>query len=124
MIESGIELREIRTFLVLAEELHFGRAADRLLVSPSRVSQTIRTLEARVGGRLFDRTSRSVGLTSVGERVRATVTETPYLQLEQALRASQVGVADSGASSLWIWRRSECYAVAAFLDDGRRRHAV
>jgi hypothetical protein len=49
MIESDVELREIRTFLVLAEELHFGRTAERLLVTPSRVSQTIRTLEARVG---------------------------------------------------------------------------
>jgi hypothetical protein len=42
-----LELREIRTFLTLAEELHFGRTAERLIITPSRVSQTIRTLEAR-----------------------------------------------------------------------------
>jgi DNA-binding transcriptional LysR family regulator len=75
MIESGVELREIRTFLVLAEELHFGRTAERLRVTPSRVSQTIRTLERRVGGRLFDRTSRSVRLTPVGEQFCAAVAQ-------------------------------------------------
>ena len=49
-----LELREIRMFLTLAEELHFGRTAERLGITPSRVSQTIRTLEARLGGRLFE----------------------------------------------------------------------
>jgi DNA-binding transcriptional LysR family regulator len=88
MIGGDVELREIRTFLVLAEELHFGRSAERLLVTPSRVSQTIRTLERRVGGRLFHRTSRTVWLTPAGEQLRAAVTQ-PYLQLQQAIRASQ-----------------------------------
>jgi DNA-binding transcriptional LysR family regulator len=64
---ATVELREIRVFLMVAEELHFGRAADRLGVTPSRVSQTIRTVETRVGGRLFDRTSRRVRLTPLGE---------------------------------------------------------
>jgi DNA-binding transcriptional LysR family regulator len=66
---AGLELREIRTFLTLAEELHYGRTADRLGVTPSRVSQTIRLLEVRVGGKLFDRTSRRVRLTPLGERL-------------------------------------------------------
>jgi DNA-binding transcriptional LysR family regulator len=67
---SSIDLREVEAFLVLAEELHFGRAAERLFMSPSRMSQTIRALETRVGGRLFDRTSRQVRLTPVGEKLR------------------------------------------------------
>jgi DNA-binding transcriptional LysR family regulator len=92
MIDSGVELREIRTFLVLAAELHFGRTAERLLVTPSRVSQTIRTLEARVGGRLFERTSRSVRLTPIGEQLRATATQ-PYLELQQAVRSTRDAVA-------------------------------
>lgn len=66
---SAIETREIRTFLVLAEELHFRRAADRLGVTPSRVSQTIRLLEIRVGGPLFERTSRRTRLTALGEQL-------------------------------------------------------
>jgi DNA-binding transcriptional LysR family regulator len=65
---STVELREIRVFLTVADELHFGRAAERLALTPSRVSQTIRTLEARVGGRLFDRTSRRVRLTPLGDQ--------------------------------------------------------
>jgi DNA-binding transcriptional LysR family regulator len=68
---SDVELRELRVFLVLAEELHFGRTAGRLEITPSYVSQTIRTLEARLGGRLFERTSRRVRLTPLGERLRA-----------------------------------------------------
>jgi DNA-binding transcriptional LysR family regulator len=66
---SAIETREIRTFLVLAEELHFRRAADRLGVTPSRVSQTIRLLETRIGGLLFERTNRRTRLTALGEQL-------------------------------------------------------
>jgi DNA-binding transcriptional LysR family regulator len=66
---SNVELREIRTFLVLSEELHFGRAAERLELTPSRISQIMRTLETRIGGRLFDRTSRRVALTPLGEQL-------------------------------------------------------
>jgi DNA-binding transcriptional LysR family regulator len=65
-----VELREMRVFLTLAEELHYGRTAERLLITPARVSQTIQTLEAKVGSRLFDRTSRKVKLTPMGEEVR------------------------------------------------------
>jgi DNA-binding transcriptional LysR family regulator len=79
----GIELRELHVFLTVAEELHFGRAAERLQVNRSRVSQIINTLETRIGGRLFDRTSRRVRLTPLGERVRADITP----GYEQLLRA-------------------------------------
>lgn len=87
MIED-VELREVRTFLALAEERHFGRVARRLGVTPSRVSQTLRSLEARLGGRLFDRTSRSVRLTALGEQLQSA-TASPYLQLQDALRAAR-----------------------------------
>ncbi|MEV0687396.1 LysR family transcriptional regulator [Nocardia sp. NPDC050378] len=62
--------QEIETFLAVAEELHFGRAADRLLLSRARVSQLIRTLEARVGAPLLTRTSRRVSLTPLGIQLR------------------------------------------------------
>ena len=58
--------RELEVFFVLARELHFGRTAERLLVSQSRVSQAIRALEVRVGARLFERSSRRVVLTTAG----------------------------------------------------------
>ena len=59
----AVELRELRVFLVLAEELHFGRTADRLGLTQSRVSQSIRDLERKLGLHLAARTSRRVVLT-------------------------------------------------------------
>jgi DNA-binding transcriptional LysR family regulator len=68
---ADIELRELRLFLVLAEELHFGRTAERLGLTTSRASQTLRSLERKLGGRrLVDRTSRVVTLTHAGEALR------------------------------------------------------
>ncbi|MBO2446171.1 LysR family transcriptional regulator [Actinomadura barringtoniae] len=66
-----MEIRELEAFLVLSEELHFGRAAERLYVSQGRVSQLLQTLERRIGGRLLERTSRRVALTPLGERLLA-----------------------------------------------------
>ncbi|MEU6674109.1 LysR family transcriptional regulator [Streptomyces sp. NPDC046925] len=64
-----MELRDIEIFLTLAEELHFGRTAARLHVSQARVSQAIKVQERRLGGALFERTSRTVRLTDLGERL-------------------------------------------------------
>lgn len=59
----------MEAFLTLAEELHFGRTALRLRVTTARVSQVISKLERRVGAPLFERTSRSVALTPIGQRL-------------------------------------------------------
>ena len=67
---ESVELREVRVFLTLAEELHFGRAAERLNLTSSRVSQLLLSLERKLGGRLVYRTSRRVELTALGERFR------------------------------------------------------
>jgi DNA-binding transcriptional LysR family regulator len=61
-----LERHELETFLTLADELHFGRTAERMHVSTARVSQTVRRLERRVGAPLFNRTSRRVELTPIG----------------------------------------------------------
>src|SRR6202011_3506307 len=61
-----MELRSLRCFVRLAEELHFGRAAKRLTLTTSRVSQELRQLERELGVPLFFRTSRSVQLTPQG----------------------------------------------------------
>jgi DNA-binding transcriptional LysR family regulator len=65
-----LELRELRIFLVLADELHFGRTAERLGISQPGVSEAVRVLESRLGVKVFDRTSRRVSLTPAGEALR------------------------------------------------------
>jgi DNA-binding transcriptional LysR family regulator len=58
----------VRVFLTLAEELHFGRTAERLQLTPSRISQSVRALEHKLGAQLVHRTSRRVALTPIGNR--------------------------------------------------------
>ena len=62
-----MELKQLRHFIVLAEELHFGNAAKRLHMTQPPLSSSIMQLEESLGTRLFDRDSRSVRLTSVGK---------------------------------------------------------
>ncbi|MEU5532048.1 LysR family transcriptional regulator [Streptomyces sp. NPDC020362] len=65
-----MELRDIEIFLALSEELHFSRTAERLHVTQARVSQSIKKLERQIEGLLFERTSRAVRLTALGEQLR------------------------------------------------------
>jgi DNA-binding transcriptional LysR family regulator len=95
---EAIDLRELRVFLTLAEELHFGRTADRLRLTPSRVSQSLRELEHKLGAQLLHRTSRHVELTSFGERFRRQVAPV-YGELARVLEHSHTA-AQSLAGSL------------------------
>ncbi|MGY0487990.1 LysR family transcriptional regulator [Streptomyces sp. WG-D5] len=101
-----MELRDIEIFLTLAEELHFGRTAERLHVTPSRVSHVIKKQERRLGVRLFERTSRTVRLTAPGERLRDELLPA-HQRILQALdrtaaeARSEVGELHVGYTAAW-----------------------
>jgi DNA-binding transcriptional LysR family regulator len=92
-----VEQREIEIFLAVAEELHFGKAAERLHVSTARVSQTVRKIEAAVGSQLFERTSRRVALTPIGQRLYDDL-QPAYQQIQEGLEravAAARGIRDT-----------------------------
>lgn len=68
-MRTELDLRLVRSFVAVAEELHFTRAAGRLHVAQQALSRDIRTLETQVGARLFARSTRHVTLTLDGERL-------------------------------------------------------
>ncbi|MEC3953861.1 LysR family transcriptional regulator [Nocardia sp. CDC153] len=81
---TRVDPTELEAFVVLAEELHFGRTAARLGLSQPRVSQLIRSLERRIGRRLVERTSRRVALNPLGEHLLARV-RPAFADLQRAL---------------------------------------
>ncbi|MER6994964.1 LysR family transcriptional regulator [Streptomyces sp. NPDC000410] len=125
-----LEIRELECFLVIAEELHFGRAGERLYVSQSRVSQLLRSLEDRIGARLVERTSRRVRLTPLGTRfltdlrpayetLRATVEDARAAArgVEGTLRLGFQGTADARlAEAIGVFRRDHPACVTEIVE--------
>ncbi|MCE4555208.1 LysR family transcriptional regulator [Roseateles cellulosilyticus] len=91
-----MEFRHLRYFLALAEELHYGRAAQRLAISQPPLSVAIQQLEASVGARLFDRDSKGVRLTPAGEAFRASATQLLERAEEACTRAREVQAGEVG----------------------------
>lgn len=105
-----VSLHAIRYFCVVAEELHFGRSAERLSITPPSLSQQIRRLESQLGGALFERTSQHVALTDLGreflplaERMRddhrQIIAWAASKDEERRTPALRVGVIAAGAGS-------------------------
>ena len=86
-----MDIEQLRSFLAVADELHFGRAAERLHVAQPPLSRTIKRLERELGTRLFDRNTRSVRLTSSGQALMD-----PAKEVLDALRRAETAVRSAG----------------------------
>ncbi len=104
-----MELRHLRYFIVLADELHFGHAAKRLHITQPPLSSSIRQLEESLGAKLFMRDSRSVQLTAFGtaflpEAIRAVAQAQATEETGRALAAGKVGSLHIGFTSSMLYR--------------------
>ncbi|MEU1180552.1 LysR family transcriptional regulator [Streptomyces sp. NPDC005820] len=115
------ELRDVEIFLTLAEELHFGRTAERLHVSQARVSQAIRRQERHLGVVLFDRTSRRVTLTPVGRRLREDLQQALDLLHAGLARAQAAGPGAGRTLRLGVFGHA-AYELRPLVDAFRARH--
>jgi DNA-binding transcriptional LysR family regulator len=107
---TGVELHQLRCFVAVAEELHFGKAAHRLSMLPSALGRHVRLLEEDLGTRLLARTTRTVSLTEDGAKfldgARALLRRADGLAAEfrvhgrQHAKALHIGAIDSAAAGL------------------------
>jgi len=105
-----MELRHLRYFSVLAETLHFGRAAQRLHISQPPLSVAIRQLEDAVGARLFERNSKEVRLTAAGQGLQ--------VQARQLLRQAEEAAQEAHAVARGAAGRLRIGFVGAMLYRG------
>ncbi|QGU03400.1 LysR family transcriptional regulator [Corynebacterium comes] len=96
-----MEIRDYEAFITVAEELHFGRAAERLLISQPPLSNRIRQIERSLGLELFNRTTRAVELTSAGQRFLPAAREVMHHHEEaqrvaKAIRTGELGTVRLG----------------------------
>lgn len=117
-----MEVHQAEAFLTLAEELHFGRAAERLRIAQPPLSRLIKQLEKELGASLFERTTRSVTLTAAGEAlvkpaqtlIRAAENARRVVQNTVTGEMGQVDIGFAGASTQRI--------VGALAREVRKNH--
>ncbi|PYY22620.1 MAG: LysR family transcriptional regulator [Acidobacteria bacterium] len=120
-MNQDIELRHLRYFVAVAEELHFGRAANRLHLAQPPLSQQIRKLEEIVGYQLFARTSRAVKLTSAGEIFLERARRTLRHVHEDLEEARSVGRGEVGFLRVGFIGSSMLTALPGMLGRYRRQ---
>lgn len=115
-----MEIQQVRSFLAVAEELHFGRAAERLGVLQPPLSRTIRALEDDLGVSLFQRTTRNVRLTPAGEALiepARKMVEYQSLAIDSVQRAS---TGETGRIGFGFARSSSRTLAAALVATSSR----
>ncbi|MEU4579715.1 LysR family transcriptional regulator [Nonomuraea sp. NPDC023979] len=117
-----MELRDIEIFLTLAEELHFGRTAERLRVSQARISQAISQQERRLGGALFDRSNRRrIRLTPLGRQLRDDLRPV-YAGLRDSLERARLAAQGITAVLRVGMLPINVHDLRAYWDTFRARH--
>jgi DNA-binding transcriptional LysR family regulator len=119
----SLEFRHLRYFLALAEELHYGRAAQRLAISQPPLSVAIQQLEASVGARLFDRDSKGVRLTPAGEAFRVSAQGLLGRAEDACAQAREVQAGEVGRLRLGFVGSTLFNGLAAWLQAFQAGHA-
>lgn len=119
----NIELRHLRYFIAVAEELHFGHEAARLNISQPPLSQQIQILEQQIGARLFARTNRSVSLTEAGRQFLADSRQILSQVDDAAARAARLHHGETGELRIGFTSSAPFIkAVSDTLSTFRRRY--
>jgi DNA-binding transcriptional LysR family regulator len=117
-----LELRHLRYFVAVAEELHFGRAAQRLHIAQPPLSQQIRRLEEMLGHALFLRTSREVRLTAAGEELLERARHTLRKIETDVAAAQRIGRGEAGALTVGFIGSGMLTALPKMLGRYRRQY--
>jgi DNA-binding transcriptional LysR family regulator len=120
-----MELRHLRYFVAVAEELHFTRAAERLHISPPSLTEQIRNLEQELGAVLLTRTKRNVTLTDAGARFLEEARSTLQQAEHAALVARLAGRGEIGRVEIGYASSAACSGlVTAAVAKYRRTHPL
>jgi DNA-binding transcriptional LysR family regulator len=119
-----IDPRLLRPFVVLAEELHFGRAAERLHITQPALSQQIARLERQIGVRLLDRTQHRVELSDAGRAVLVPAREAVRAAEAAAAAAGAFAAGEAGTLRLGFSPGAHYLAQAALAELARERPAL
>jgi len=111
--EQLLELRQLRYFITLAEELHFARAAERLNMEQSPLSRAIRDMERTLGVRLFERNTRSTRITRAGAALLAYARRAITLLEQAGASAKSAALGDGHQLRIAV---SDCTAYSQMLE--------
>ena len=119
-----MELRHLRYFVTLAEELHFGRAAEKLHISQPPLSMQIRALEQELGVMLFNRTQRHVALTQAGHALLGEARQV-LVRVEQAvLITRRAGRGEIGELAVGFISVADYNVLPVVLREFRRKYPL
>lgn len=121
-MNKAIELRHLRYFLAVAETLHFGKAAEKLRMAQPPLSQQIKNLERILGYALFDRTTRGVRLTTVGQFFAERAAHTLSRMQDDVEMARRVGAGKEGVLNVGFSGSVMFTSLPKAIESYRRMH--